>query len=222
MGQMGYNGGGLGKHGNGIEEPVVVERNEGRQGIGNKSLVSRPSNSPSAGEVVKKRVTNRVKAWPKGTVLIIGDSMLGGVNERMLKNYRVKVRSHGGAYVDDLYDFIAPLLKKKPSYIIMHIGTNDSVDKPAKDIYVELINLRDYINQVLPNTKVYLSCPILRKDIAKANRVLSELDSKIKRVGDCVTNDNIDGTCISKLGLHLNSKGSKQLVLNYIKLIQSF
>ena len=219
---MGYNGGGLGKHGNGIEEPVVVERNEGRQGIGNKSLVSRPSNSSSAGEVVKKRVTNRVKAWPKGTVLIIGDSMLGGVNERMLKNYRVKVRSHGGAYVDDLYDFIAPLLKKKPSYIIMHIGTNDSVDKPAQDIYVELINLRDYINQVLPNTKVYLSCPILRKDIAKANRVLSELDSKIKRVGDCVTNDNIDGTCISKLGLHLNSKGSKQLVLNYIKLIQSF
>ena len=191
MGQMGYNGGGLGKHGNGIEEPVVVERNEGRQGIGNKSLVSRLSNSPSGDEVVKKRVTNRVKAWPKGTVLIIGDSMLGGVNERMLKNYRVKVRSHGGAYVDDLYDFIAPLLKKKPSHIIMHIGTNDSVDKPAKDIYVELINLRDYINQVLPNTKVYLSCPILRKDIARANRVLSELDSKIKRVGDCVTNDKI-------------------------------
>ena len=171
---------------------------------------------------MKKRVANRVKAWPAGTVLIIGDSMLGGVAEGKLKNYRVKVRSHGGAYVDDLYDFIAPLLKKKPSYIIIHIGTNDAVDKSAKDIFDELVNLKDYINQVLPNTKVYLSCPIQRSDIARANRVVRELDSKIKRVGDCVTNDNIDRTCISKLGLHLNSKGSKELVKNYIKLIQSF
>ena len=60
----------------------------------------------------------------------------------------------------------------------------------------------------------------MRTDSAMANHVLRELDSKIKRFNDCVTNDNIDGTCLAKKGLHLNRKGTKQLVLNYIKLMQ--
>ena len=215
---MGYNGGGLGKHGDGIQQPVTIERNEGREGIGNKS---RNANTASCVND-SVRVTNRVKEWPTGTVLIVGDSMIGGVDERKLQDYPVKVRSFGGAYVDDLHDYMAPLLKKKPTYIIIHIGTNDSPDKSARDIYNEIVYLKNCIRQVLPTTTVYLSCPILRVDKARANRVLSELDSKIKRLGDCVTNDNIDGTCLAKRGLHLNSKGSRQLVLNYIKLIQGF
>ena len=37
----------------------------------------------------------------------------------------------------------------------------------------------------------------------------------------CVMNDNLDGTCLGKRGLHLNQKGSGLLARNYIKLIQS-
>ena len=94
------------------------------------------------------------------------------------------------------------------------------MDKSAKDIYEEIINLRDWVMQVLPNTKVFISCPILRADNARANHVLQEVDSKLKRSTDCVTNDNIDGVCLAKKGLHLNRKGSWQLALNYIRLIQ--
>ena len=64
-----------------------------------------------------ERVNNQVKAWPQGTVLIIGDSMIGGIEERKLKKYRAKVRTNPGACVDDIYDYIAPLLKKKPAHI---------------------------------------------------------------------------------------------------------
>ena len=84
------------------------------------------------------------------------------------------------------------------------------------------MNLKAFIRQALPGTTVYLSCPTLRVDSGRANRTVRDLDSKIKRYGECVTNDNIDGTCLSKMGLHLNRKGTSQLAANYIKLIQGF
>ena len=214
--QMGYNGGGLGKYENGIKQPISVEKNEGRRGIGTKG------NNPIERKTPPKRVNNPVNPWPPGTVLIIGDSMIGGIDERKLKQYRVKVRSHPGACVDDFYDYIAPVLKKKPKYIILHIGTNDATFKPAKDIHEEITNLKEYIKETLPNTEVYLSCPIVRSDIASASRVVRELDSKIKRCGGCLTNDSIDDTCLSKRGLHLNDKGTRKLAANFIKLIQGF
>ena len=217
LGQMGYNGGGLGKHENGIRHPIMVERNDGRHGIGRKQGISSEVQSRPI-----NRVNNPVKEWPRGTVLIVGDSMIGGIEERKLKKYRAKVRTNPGACVDDIYDYIAPLLKKKPAHIILHIGTNDSTFKSAREIYDEIINLKTHINQVLPNTVVHLSCPTLRVDDGAANRILQELDSKLKRDGRCVTNDNIDGLCLSKKGLHLNRKGTAQLATNYIKLMQSF
>ena len=213
---MGYNGGGLGKHENGIQHPITVERNDGRNGIGTRRNISDIRAKPF------QRVNNQVKAWPQGTVLIIGDSMIGGIEERKLKKYRAKVRTNPGACVDDIYDYIAPLLKKEPAHIILHIGTNDSTFKSARSIYDEITNLKDHINEVLPNTAVHLSCPILRVDDGAANHVLQELDSKLKRDSQCVTNDNIDGLCLSKKGLHLNRKGTAQLAANYIKLMQGF
>ena len=65
LGQMGYNGGGLGKRGDGIQQPVTIERNEGREGIGNKS---RKTNTASCANDCVKRVTNLVKEWPTGSV----------------------------------------------------------------------------------------------------------------------------------------------------------
>ena len=219
LGQMGYSGGGLGKHENGIKQPITVEKNEGRKGIGTRGSHHIPA---AVTDPKRKRVDNPVKSWPPGTTLIIGDSMLGGIEEKRMKRYGVKVRSHPGACVDDLYDYITPVLKKKPAQIILHIGTNDSTFKLAKDIYDEIVNLKAFIHQALPGTTVYLSCPTLRVDSGRANRTVRDLDSKIKRYGDCVTNDNIDGTCLSKMGLHLNRKGTSQLAANYIKLMQSF
>ena len=219
LGQMGYSGGGLGKHENGIKQPITVEKNEGRKGIGTRGSHHIPT---AVTDPNPKRVDNPVKSWPPGTTLIIGDSMLGGIEEKRMKRYGVKVRSHPGACVDDLYDYITPVLKKKPAHIILHIGTNDSTFKSAKDIYDEIVNLKAFIRQALPGTTVYLSCPTLRVDSGRANRTVRDLDSKIKRYGECVTNDNIDGTCLSKMGLHLNRKGTSQLAANYIELIQGF
>ena len=117
---------------------------------------------------------------------------------------------------------LLPLSEKKPDFIILHVGANDAeLGKSAKMIFNEISNLIAHIEHMLPEVKVFFSCPTLRIDNARANRVLQELDSKIKGSRfDCVINDNLDGTCLGKRGLHLNQKGSGLLARNYIKLIQ--
>ena len=193
-----------------------------QKGIGAKPKPDRTSEN--AGETLKKtRVKNDVREWPRQTKLIIGDSIIGGIDEKKMQKHRVKVRSHGGAYVDDMYDFIAPLLRKKPDFIILHVGANDAqLGKSAKMIFDEISNLIAHIEHMLPEVKVFYSCPTLRIDNARANRVLRELDSKFKGSRFyCVMNDNLDGTCLGKHGLHINQKGSGLLARNYIKLIQS-
>ena len=177
-------------------------------------------------DLTSNRVKNDTKHWPKNTTLIIGDSIIGGVEENKLKTYGAKVKSHGGATVDDLHDYIAPLLKKQPANIILHVGTNDAPHKPAGEIYKELLNLMNYIRHILPSVKIHVSCPTLRTDDASANTTLRMLDSKLKgsTALSIIPNDNIDGTCLAMNrfgGLHLNQKGSGRLAMNFIKLLKA-
>ena len=122
--------------------------------------------------------------------------------------------------MDDMYDYLTPLLKRKPATIILHIGSNDAPLKTADQISNEIANLRSYILCILPNVKVYTSCPTIRKDNARANLVLREVNEKLKALPKTIRNDNIDTTCLGKKGLHLNAKGSGRLAINYISLMQ--
>ena len=119
-----------------------------------------------------------------------------------------------------MYDFLAPLLKKKPTNIILHIGSNDATNKSYGEIINEINNLKSYIEKILPETKVYLSCPVVRTDNTRANLTLRKVDSYLKSLPFIVKNDNVDTTCLGKRGLHLNAKGSGRLAINYISLMR--
>ena len=103
--------------------------------------------------------------WRPGTILIVGDSMLNGVEERKMPS-NVKVRNFPGSTVKDMHDYVKPLLRKKPSHVILHVGTNDAVNSDSNAIVNQLINLKEYIENELPNSTVTLSLPMMRADDA--------------------------------------------------------
>ena len=74
--------------------------------------------------------------WPRGTVAIVGDSIMSGIREEFLKTdkHNVKVRFFSGGTIEDMEDNIKPILKREPYYIILHVGTNNSTNSTARDI----------------------------------------------------------------------------------------
>ena len=208
--KMGYDGRGLGKDGNGIVNPITIQDTK-PLGI----------MKPDAQNYRRHRVNSKVRPWPKGTTLIAGSSLLLGIQESKLQKYKCKVRPFPGAIIDDMYDYLNPLLKKNPSNIILHIGSNDAPDKTTEEIAYEIIHLKEFIESVLPSVKIFWSCPILRFDNMKANIVLRELSQWLKFfTKNVIDNNNLDGTCIGKKGLHLNAKGSGRLATNIISLMK--
>ena len=83
--------------------------------------------------------------WPRNTILITGDSMLSNINERTLsRKYKTKIRSFPGATVSDMFDYIKPLLKKRPDKIILVIGANDIEHKMYQEIIAEFKSLVEF------------------------------------------------------------------------------
>ena len=162
------------------------------------------------------------KKCPDNTILITGDSILNNIQESLLrKKFNVKVRAFPGADVRDMYDYLAPLLRKEPKYIILHIGSNDAPYKKSSEILSDVLMLKAHIESVLPNVTVYLSSPILRFDNVNAGFKIHRLRNKMKDLNfDVIQNNNVDGTCIGKAGLHPNGKGSGRLAMNYISLMR--
>ena len=66
--------------------------------------------------------------YPNATTVIVGDSIINGVIEKRInkKGRPVKVRNFPGATVADMEHYLIPIIQKKPSNIILHVGTNDA------------------------------------------------------------------------------------------------
>ena len=79
--------------------------------------------------------------WDKNTTLIVGDSMFSGIEERRIskRDRKVKVKNFPGATIDDMYDYIKPLLEKCPDNIILHVGTNNTVNESSKILYQKVM-----------------------------------------------------------------------------------
>ena len=86
--------------------------------------------------------------WNKNTTLIVGDSIITGVDETMIsrKGKVVKVRSFSGATIEDMYDYLKSILKKCPDNIMLHVGTNNAAREPAKTVFGKLLSLKYFID----------------------------------------------------------------------------
>ena len=158
--------------------------------------------------------------WKEGTTLIIGDSMIGGIDEGRLRN--AKVRVNPGSTVEDMFFHITPYLRKMPTNIICHIGTNNATDDTSEVVMHKLCRLKEYILAKVPNCKIYFSSPIVRSDDEDAARVVEGMINKMFLLEtELVNNSNIGVYELAKKGLHLNGRGTRKLAVNFIEILKA-
>ena len=108
--------------------------------------------------------------------------MLAGIGENRLKTgkHKVKVKYFPGALTDDMYNYIKPLIRKLPDYIILHMGTKDAFDNTSREILEKILKLKTYIRKELPKCKITISTSVKRQDHGKASLTISHLSQKFK------------------------------------------
>ena len=130
--------------------------------------------------------------------------MLNGEEERKMQSY-VKVRNFPGSSVRDMYDYVKPLLRKRTSYVILHIGTNNTVNSDSSAIISQIISLTEYIESELPDSMATSSLLIMRADNTKAYKILATVKNTLKKTSiDTLSNDNTKRYHVGRVGLNLN------------------
>ena len=69
----------------------------------------------------------------------------------------VKVRNFPGANVEDMRHKLMSIIKKKPSHLIIHAGTNDAKRFTSREILNQLLNLKKIVTDQVPDCKVKIS-----------------------------------------------------------------
>lgn len=164
---------------------------------------------------------NSKEIWKNGTTLIVGDSMLYGLEENKINNSKIRV--FPGSSIEDMYYNLTPLLRKKPDTVVLHVGTNNCVDENSTQVMNKLHNLKTFILNQLPQCNVVTSTLIKRFDNAKAQLTVKLVNDKIFKLNwDIINNENINGSHIGRKGLHMLPHGTGKLALNIIKRLKQF
>ena len=119
--------------------------------------------------------------------------------------------------------YLLPLLKKEPTTVILHIGTNDATENGMdSDILISrILDLKAEIEKTVNGCKVILSLPMRRKDNNKANKILMEVCEKIITLKlEIINNSNTMVDQLGRRGLHLNQPGNARFAQNLLNKLQ--
>ena len=173
-----------------VEAENIIQNREEAYRYGDEYANDDEDILPEGKEKTDNQLNEKVP-WKKGTVLIMGDSTLNGIQETLM-GPRFKVRAFPGPIVRDFHHQAIPLLEKKPSYIVIMAGTNDTITNTLEVILVELLQLKSFIEYALPGCKVAISCPTDRFDDPKACLTVLHLRRKLNNLQiPLISNDNI-------------------------------
>ena len=88
------------------------------------------------------------------------------------------MKSFPGAIIEHMYDYIQPLLKKC-SKIILHIGTNNTVNETSRIALDKLLSLKKFVEKALPDCNICISNLTLRKDNVKASLRVNNVNQQL-------------------------------------------
>ena len=94
-----------------------------------------------------------------GTCVIVGDPMVNGIDEKRLskKHGNVKAFHFSGARIEDINQYIIPIIKKQPYYLILHEGNNDATTNTSKKIIDDLLIVKSNISKQVPSCRIVFS-----------------------------------------------------------------
>ena len=116
-----------------------------------------------------------------------------------------------------MYFHLTPQLRKKPSKIVLHIGSNNCTRDNSNEIIEKLEKLKIFIMDTLPGVKLYMSSLLTRSDNSKARLTAENTNRKLTSLGlEVINNDNINENHLGKKGLHLRPNGTSRLATNFI------
>ena len=197
----------------------------------NKSVpsIKNTINSKNDNDDTQTSIKESNKNVVKKKVIIIGDSIIGGLNKKGMQNTRdkdVKVKCHPGATTGDLIDHLNPELRKKPDVIILHGGTNDLSGEV--DTIKNLTAVASKIRKKHPHTKLVISSLTMRRDkqmkdpVGKVNELNKNLvNFCVDHNLDLIKHNNIKEDNLSPRKLHLNKSGSSILAKNFLNFIEN-
>ena len=160
----------------------------------------------------------------KSTVIIAGDSIVKNLNGWMISRAkRVKVHSFSGATTTEMKHFIKPLVQRKPSEIILHVGTNDVDIHSTEEVADNIIKLTDDIKKegircTVSSLVVRADSELLKSAVIDVNNVLRD---SLPQDVNFVEHSNITNYHLNNSRLHLNRRGDAALAHNFIQHIRS-
>ena len=109
-----------------------------------------------------------------------------------------------------------------PDTIILHVGTDNCVNKSSRVVLYKILNLRTFIQNSLPQCKVIISNVINRTDDGNASLTVENLYNRLNSLKlDIVDNSTIGKECLDKKSLHHTKRGTGRLAINFINKIRS-
>ena len=167
-------------------------------------------------------------SWREPLVAVVGDSMIKRMSSHDIKKRTTTtptfVRPFSGAKIEDMFDYILPVLRRRPDVVVLHIGTNDLGDRSLTSEEIILQRLDELVKFLQDSgVIVIISFVIGRCDMCINSRIRNYnkllLDYCARNSIIFIDNDNIDFMKISRDGVHLNAEGASILCDNIAKCI---
>ena len=164
---------------------------------------------------------------------IVSDSMTGGIVESKLcsPEINVRVRAQGGATSVDLVDYVKPIVRKQPDFLLVHGSTNDIGNNMKKnsdkiDTISNFEEILKIVKETSPNTKLVFSSCITRADRKDVDKHVHEMNNKLKifcqhNQLDFIDNGNINKGDLGNKKLHLKKPGTLKLAGNFRNYLSS-
>ena len=114
-------------------------------------------------------------------------------------------------------------MKKRPGYLIIHIGTNNAIDYTSTKILDKLLKPKIFLHEQHQHCQDYLLTTIIRADSAKTTSVVTRLRKQLLNLKiQIIDHSNIAQNHLEVKGIHFKEKAVGRLALNFLQTIRKF